>query len=406
MIMAAPSTVNAAGFFSSTTGGVASGEAVLRMETATKGSLSMSARVWTLKGDAAAKKLQGLATGSTVNLKIVKRSLLQGTVDGASLELVREVLRPIPPAEMAQFDAGPTGAMKTFLESVPDYQGAVGDTSTFWYAFGPVLYRGRLDGSARVLGIASDPGPTECLPFVRRTLVGDSGQKTQGFLRKLGFNRSYVLVNAFAVALHPSKASKGQQLLQDNAVLKAWRHGFYDRLLAGGALQAIVAFGDNAQRAYDIWKASNPAVAAVPVFKVAHPAAVDRSGSGNDAALKGWVKAITTLRGVVTPDPGVDPGAPNFGSYFTEADYVRVPRWDLPKVAPAYVGDDSWGRASTPRHNNCCDRPSPDDKVSLVLSPPPGQGIVLKYRYKDGSLLKATKLNGQVVPTDPNGIPT
>ncbi len=31
-------------------------------------------------------------------------------------------------------------------------------------------YQGRLDGSARVLAIASDPGPTERLPVVRRTL--------------------------------------------------------------------------------------------------------------------------------------------------------------------------------------------------------------------------------------------
>jgi hypothetical protein len=376
------------------------------METATKGTLSLAGRTWTLRGDPATKKLTGRAVGSVLELKIVRRSLLRGTVDGAPLELVRAVLRPIPPAERAQFDAGPTGAMRTFLGSVPDYQASVGDTSTFWYAFGPVLYRGRLDGSARVLGIASDPGPTECLPFVRRTLVGDSGQKTQGFLAKLGLTRSYVLVNAFAVALHPSKAAKGRQLLKDNAALRTWRHGFFDRLLAGGGLQAIVAFGDNAQRAYDLWAATSPAAAGVPVFKIAHPAAVDRIGSGNDAALKGWAKAVAALRGVVTPDPDGDPGTPGFGSYFTEADYVRVPRWDLPKASPAYVGDDSWGRASTPRHNNCCDRPSPDDRVSLILSPPPDQGIVLRYRYQAGKLLKATKKNGQVVPTDPNGIPT
>lgn len=403
--MAAPATVNAAGVFSSTTGGIPSGEAILRMETARKGSLEMGGRVWALTGDAAAKEFRGKATGSSLELRIVKRSLLKGTVDGNALELVRAVLRAIPPAEMAQSDTGPTGTMKTFLESVPDYRSAVGDSSTFWYAFGPVLYRGRLDGTARVLGIASDPGPTECLPFVRRTLVGDSGQKTQGFLAKLGLTRSYVLVNAFAVALHPSKAKKGQQLLEDNTVLKAWRHGFYDRLLAGGSLQAVVAFGDNAHRAYDTWAAANPAVAAIPVLKIAHPAAVDRKGSGNDAALQRWKKVVTTLRGIVTPDAGGDAGIPNFGKYFTENDYVRIPRWDLPEVAPPYVGDDSWARASTPRHNNCCDRPSPDDGASLILSPPPGQGEVLRYRFKDGKLVRTTRKNGQVVVTDESGIP-
>src|SRR5262249_19558025 len=137
----------------------------------------------------------------------------------------------------------PTGVLKTFMDSVPDYRTEIGDTSTFWYAFGPVLYRGRLDGSARLIGIASDAGPTECLPFMRRTLVGDSGQKTQGFLSKLGVTRSYVLVNAFAFALHPGKVSKGLDVLANNVAIRTFRHGLYDRLLAGGAVQAIVAFG-------------------------------------------------------------------------------------------------------------------------------------------------------------------
>lgn len=403
--MATPRTVSAAGVFHAKHDGQSAGEAVLRMKTATRGSLTMSARSWQLTGDAAAGKFRGRPAGSSLELKIVNRSLLRGSLDGDPLELTRAVLRPIPPAEMGQADAGPTGAMKALLASVPDYASTIGDPSLFWYAFGPVHYRGRLDGTARLMAIASDPGPAECLPFMRRTLVGDSGQKTQGFLAKLGLTRSYVLVNAFAVALHPSKASRARQLLGSNAALKTWRHQFYDRLLAGGRLEAVVAFGDNAHSAYDIWAAANPAVRAVPVVKVAHPAAVDRSGSGDDAALKGWARAITKLRQIVTPDPTGDGALPNFGAYFTENDYVRVPRWDLVAAAPRWAGDDSWGRAANPRHNNCCVRPSPDDGVSLILSPPPGQGAVLRYRYRDGSLLKVTNKSGHVVPTDPFGIP-
>ena len=255
------------------------------------------------------------------------------------------------------------------------------------------------------MGIASDPGPTECLPFMRRTLVGDSGQKTQGFLAKLGLIRSYVLVNAFAVALHPGKQATGRQVLQHNSAIKTWRHGFFDRLLAGGGLQAIVAFGSHAHAAYDLWAASNPAVAAVPVIKVDHPAAVDRNGSGNDRALQEWTRAVTTLRGLITPDTGARASGPNYGAYVTENDYSRIPRWDLPSAAPRYAGDDSWGRAATPQHNNCCTRPSPDDAVSLFLSPPPSQGTFLRYRYKDGRLIKTTTKSGKTVATDAYGIP-
>jgi hypothetical protein len=212
-------------------------------------------------------------------------------------------------------------------------------------------------------------------------------------------------VNAFAVALHPGQVTKGVQLLDTNQTIKTWRHAFYDRLLGNPQLQAVVAFGGNAHRAYDIWAASNPAVSTVPILKLAHPAAVDRTGTGNDAALKGWAAAVTRLRNLVTADPAGDQSTPNFGAYFTEIDYVRIPRWDLPSMAPLYAGDDSWGRASTPRHNNCCARPSPDDGVSLLLSPAPGQGPFLRYRYQDGHLLKATKKNGQNVPVDAFGIP-
>lgn len=403
--MAAPATVRAAGTFATTRAGAPAGEAVLRMNSKTKGSLTIGAKTWTLTAKATKKTFSGKSGTSKVSLKIVNRNRLTGTVDGDTLALDRSVLRPIPAAEMAQSDGGPTGMMKTFMDSVPDYPTAVGDTTTFWYAFGPLLCRGRLDGSARLLGIASDPGPVECLPFMRRTLVGDSGQKTQGFLAKLGLTRSYVLVNAFAVALPPSHGTKGRKILRENVTLSTFRHGFYDRLLAGGALEAVVAFGENAHLAYDLWAATNPAVAAVPVFKIAHPAAVDRSGSGNDAALKKWVSTVTTLRGIVTPDADGDPNGPNFGKYFTELDYARIPRWDLPAAAPAWAGDDSWGRAATPQHNNCSERPHPDDRKTLVLTRPPGEGVVLRYRYKDGALEKTTRTNGATVPTDAFGIP-
>jgi Uracil DNA glycosylase superfamily. len=402
--MAAPTSVRASGWFNVTRAGAAAGEAMLRMRTAGTGTLALGGRSYRLTGGSTTKKFRGTSSGSVVALKMVSRSRLTGTVDGATLELTRAVLRPIPPSELAQSDPGPSGAIKTVMDATPDYVAQVGDTTTFWYAFGPVLYRGRLDGSARVLGIASDPGPTECLPFMRRTLVGDSGQKTQGFLAKLGLTRSYVLVNAFAVAMLPSQKTKGLSVLHTNAVITAARHSLYNALLKPG-LQAIVAFGDVAQQAYDLWAASSPAVGAVPCFKVAHPAAVDRDGSGNDAGLKGWDKAVKQLRAIVTSDSDGDASGPRYGDYFTEVDYARIPRWDLPSAAPAYAGDDSWGRGATPQHNNCCSRPSPDDRASLLLTPAPGAGAFLRYEYRSGNLVGAKTKSGKKVVVDAFGIP-
>src|SRR5687768_16777906 len=120
--MAAPITVRAAGIFDATQGGAPAGEATVWMRTATQGSLELGGQEWKLTGNATTKKFRATLSGSVVQLKIVNRNTLSGDVDGTPLELTRAVLRPIPAAEMAQSDPGPTGTMKTFMDTVPDYE--------------------------------------------------------------------------------------------------------------------------------------------------------------------------------------------------------------------------------------------------------------------------------------------
>ena len=121
----------------------------------------------------------------------------------------------------AEFDRGPSQAIASICLRCP----RPGKPQAFWTAWGPIFYRGRLDGSARLLCIASDPGPTERI--AHRTLVGDAGQRVQGFLAKLGLTKSYLCVNAFPYALHPSWGMSADELLADPAQ-KEWRNEFYD----------------------------------------------------------------------------------------------------------------------------------------------------------------------------------
>ena len=106
-------------------------------------------------------------------------------------------------------------------------------------------------------------------------------------------------MNAFAVALHPGKQAKGKQVLQEQRRAQ----GVASRVLRSPAgrrgLQAIVAFGDNAHAAYDLWAASNPAVAAIPVVQDCHIRRRSIVAGGNDAALKKWTGAVTKLRGLI-----------------------------------------------------------------------------------------------------------
>jgi uracil-DNA glycosylase len=92
---------------------------------------------------------------------------------------------------MYDHDRGPTKTIAKLFAQVPDY---TLHKSHFWFDWGPIFYRGRLDGSARVLCVASDPGPTQRI--AGRRLVGDAGQRVQGFLAKLGLTRSYLCYEA------------------------------------------------------------------------------------------------------------------------------------------------------------------------------------------------------------------
>lgn len=261
---------------------------------------------------------------------------------------------------MVAFDKGPPAALAQHFAELPDI--APKFRSLFWYDWGPVFYRGRLTGKARFLGIASDPGPTERI--VGRTLVGDAGQRVQGFLEKVGLTRSYVLVNAFPVAVHPGKVSKAQPLLDDEDQ-KRWRNRFYD-LVTGPELEAIVAFGSNAHIALDLWDGKPD----VPTFKVPHPSSHDTS-----RLLEEWRTAIPDLRAAVTPDPDGTQGGANYGSTFRESDYQAIPPFDLPFGLPPWVGDDAWGRRAKPRHNNSVERLKKDQEHSLVWQAPTPQEL-------------------------------
>jgi Uracil DNA glycosylase superfamily len=255
---------------------------------------------------------------------------------------------------MLEFDPGPPRKFLNLFARVPSYEPF---KELFWYDWGPVFYRGRLDGSARVLVIASDPGPTERL--VGRTLVGDAGQRVQGVLTKLGLDRSYLCLNAHAYALHPGKGSQGLKVLNDPAI-KSWRNELYNAA-KGKKLQAVIAFGDQAQQAVALWDGKGN----LPVWNVPHPSSRDPK-----KLLDAWRAAVSELRGIVTPDAAGDPNTATYGDEFLGTDYARIPSHDLPFGVPAWIGDDTWGRTGKPKHFNCVSRPSPDDEHTLIWIAP------------------------------------
>ncbi len=255
---------------------------------------------------------------------------------------------------MSDYDPGPPPALADHFAALPSFEE---HRDLFWFDWGPVFYRGRLDGSARLLAIASDPGPTERVAC--RTLVGDAGQRVQGFLTRLGLTHDYVLVNAFPLALHPSRSSAARPLLAHEPY-RGWLNALLDQV-SGPAVEAVVAFGTNARAALRVWDHAPD----VPTFTVSHP-----SNHSTADLLDSWREALPAIRAAVAVDPGGDNTGSNYGSTFEETDYAPIPARDLPFGLPDWVGDDHWGRTARPRHNNSVDRPASDPDHALVWRAP------------------------------------
>ena len=125
-----------------------------------------------------------------------------------------------------------------FATLVANYPGKdVHPLKDFRVEWGPIFHRGRLDGTARILVIGQDPAQHETV--VRRILVGTAGKRVHGFLRRLGFNRSYVLINTFLYSVF-GQGGGARQI--KNAAITAYRNQWIKAILDSSPIEAVVAF--------------------------------------------------------------------------------------------------------------------------------------------------------------------
>ncbi len=160
------------------------------------------------------------------------------------------------------------GYPRRFTALVRNYPGPeIYPPTDFRTEWGPIFHRGRLDGSARVLVMGQDPATHETV--VRRILVGEAGQRVQGFLAKLGITRSYVMVNAF---LYSVLGQGGGERHKKDPAIAAYRNQWLDKLLVDSQVQAVVTLGRLAAEAFAMWRAT-PAGASSTVAHAAitHP---------------------------------------------------------------------------------------------------------------------------------------
>jgi uracil-DNA glycosylase len=235
---------------------------------------------------------------------------------------------------------------RTLCAEYPD--ASVYPAADFRLEWGPIFHRGRLDGSARILVLGQDPAASEAI--VRRILVGVAGQRTQGFLAKLGIDLSYVMINTFLYSVY---GQQGGQKHKDDPAIAAYRNRWLDAVMAGGRIEAVVALGALADRAWSIWKATPTGKEAhVAYAHITHPTQPDSASKGDPAKqaaltkamLKNWNAGLAALHPAIVHPDTPRPLVP-YGDAFAAGDLVDIPEADLPPGLPAWMrGQDAWAQ--------------------------------------------------------------
>lgn len=223
------------------------------------------------------------------------------------------------------FDPGPPPHWEARFAAAPlaTYEA---HPTVFRVDFGPVFYRGRLDGTARVLLLGQDPSVNEIL--VQRAFVGQSGQRLQGLLSKLGVSRSYLMLNTFSYSIFDQFGGQNETLSHQDPIL-GYRNSQLDAVADENPLQVVVTVGNGAREALDRW----PGIGALTRVHLTHPAFPDTA-----QLLANWNEALAVLRPLVEPDDTSVVG-PDYGTGFAPSEVVAIPRRDLPFGVPSWHGD-------------------------------------------------------------------
>ncbi len=242
------------------------------------------------------------------------------------------------------FDPGPPPFWAAKLATLSDDFFISHPTQRFRTAFGGVLYRGRLDDTARILVIGQDPSTDEAL--ARRAFVGSAGQRLQKFMNKVGISRSYTIINAFAYSITGQFDSE-MKAVSLEAPLKTFREDLMDTIIARNPIQAILTFGVGARHAVENWE--NPTQ--IKVFNLVHPTAPEGTTHPN------WNEHLQEIAGFLEPDdPDIVDVTPYSGNWDKTLHHADIPRYDLPYGIPSWHG--SGGTRS---------RRDPADRVKNII---------------------------------------
>ncbi len=225
-----------------------------------------------------------------------------------------------------RYDNAPSRSWDAFFADAPLQYYEQHPAGRFRLQFGPVYYRGRLDGSARVLIIGQDPATNEIL--AHRVFVGNSGQRIQGLLDRMGITRSYIFVNTYLYSVFGQFDAELRNISLEDPI-RSYRHELLDKIMAENEIEAIWAMGNGAQHAADNW----PGAGNTPRYDFTHPAALN-----HQALFANWNTGIDQMQNIITPDEDGNATFTHYGPAWQDGDLIPIPRYDLPFGIPDWHG--------------------------------------------------------------------
>lgn len=225
-----------------------------------------------------------------------------------------------------EHDRGPTrdSGWANLFAQTPNYRAlgrAVVGREAFRWHHGPMFYRGRLDGSAKVVVVGQEGAQDESLSH--RSFTGGTGARMQHLLHHLGLDRSYLFLNSFVYPIFGQYTADLRPLAQDpRSPIVTHRNRIFDKAIVAGDVRLVIAVGRAAKESVATWIEShggtadpdelhNSALGSLParirVVGVVHPGSA--SGS-TDEIRKDFRRAVGHVRDWLAQDPGWLPADP------------------------------------------------------------------------------------------------
>ena len=228
-----------------------------------------------------------------------------------------------------KYDPGPNCSYELLFRLYsPIYHYKNHPSGGFKTDFNPVYYRGRLDGSARILVIGQDPSTDETI--ASRAFVGTAGQRLQFFLNKIGITKSYVIINTFIFGIISRGTGINLRTLAKENQIQNFRDRLIDKILIDNNIEAIITLGGVAEEGFK--NKSNYSSLSSKHVHMTHPTADDRY------IINNWNSALQTLNTMITPDDSSIINLTNYASPLDDTILKDIPREDLPFGIPDWHG--------------------------------------------------------------------